>query len=64
MKINAFELWIYKRGLRIPWTARKANNEIFTMIGSRQLLLTIVKQRQVAYFGHIIRKWEKRERKT
>ena len=55
-KINAFEMWIYRRMLRIPWTARKANNEILTMIGSRQLLLTIVKQRQVAYFGHIIRR--------
>ena len=32
------------------------SNEIFTMIDNRQLLLTIVKLRQVAYFGHIIRR--------
>ena len=28
-KINAFEMWIYRRMLRIPWTAHKSNNEIF-----------------------------------
>ena len=55
-KINAFEMWIYRRMLRIPWTAHKSNHEIFTMIGNKQLLLNIVKQRQVAYFGHIIRR--------
>ena len=42
--------------LKISWTAHKSNNEIFTMIGNKQLLLTIVKQRQVASFGYIIRR--------
>ena len=75
-KINAFEMWIYRRMLRIPWTAHKSKNEIFTMIGNKQVLLNIAKQRQVAYFGRIIRrdglqrllveknKWENWERKT
>ena len=47
---------IYRRMLRILWTAHKSNNEIFTMIGNKQLLLTIVKQRQVACLGYIIRR--------
>ena len=41
--------------LRIPFTAHKSNNEFFTMRGNRQLLLLIVKQRQVEWFGHVIR---------
>ena len=55
-EINAFKMWIYRRMFRIPWTAYKSNNEIFTMIGNKQLLLNIVKQRQVAYFRHVIRR--------
>ena len=55
-KINAFDLWIYRRMLRIPCTAHKSNNEFFTVRGNRQLLLITVKQRQVACFGHIIRR--------
>ena len=39
--------------LRIPWPAHKSNNEIFKMIGNKQLLLNVVKQRQVAYFRYI-----------
>ena len=42
--------------LRISWMACKANKEIFKMIGNRHLLLTIVKQRQAAYFGLIIQR--------
>ena len=42
--------------LRIPWTAHMSNKEQFTMIGNKQLLLNIVKQRQVAYLGQIIPK--------
>ena len=38
-KINAFELCIYRRMLRVPWIAHKLNNEFFTMTGNRQLLL-------------------------
>ena len=48
--------WIYRWILRIPWTAHMSNKEQFTMIGNKQLLLNIVKQRQVAYLGHIIPK--------
>ena len=55
-KINAFEMWIYRRMLRIPWTAQNSNNDIFTMIGNKQLLLNIVKQEQAAYFGYMIRR--------
>jgi len=38
-KTNAFEMWMYRRMRRIPWTAYMSNNEIFTMIDNKQLLL-------------------------
>ena len=49
-KINAFELWIYRRMLRAPWTAHKVNSEISTMLGDRQQLLTIIKQKTSSIF--------------
>ena len=55
-KLNTSEMWIYRRMLRKPWIAHKSNNEILTIINSKQLLLNIVRQRQVAYFGNIIRR--------
>ena len=53
--LEAFELWCYRRMLRIPWTARISNEEVLRRMGcERQLLLTI-KTRKTAYLGHILR---------
>ena len=55
-KINAFEMWLYRRMLRIPWTAHKTNEEVLTMMNTKLTLLTTIKQRKTAYFGHIMRR--------
>lgn len=54
-RIQAFEMWIYRRMLRIPWTARVTNEEVINRIGSEVQLVKIVKNRKAKYFGHIIR---------
>ena len=55
-KINAFEMWVYRRMLRIQWTAHTTNNEVLEMIKPKRRLMTTIKQRKMAYFGHIIRR--------
>ena len=55
-KINALEMWIYRRVLRIPWTACKANKEVLRMMNTKLSLLVTAKQRKGAFFGHITRR--------
>ena len=53
--LKAFEMWIYRRVLKIPLTARVFNDEVLrTMNVNRQLILTI-KKRKNSYLAHILR---------
>ena len=54
-KLEAFELWCYRRMLRIPWTARVTNNEVLQKIGGERELLHIIKIRKTTYLGHLLR---------
>ena len=55
-RITSFELKCYRRVLRIPWTARKTNQEVLRTINVQEgwLLNTILKKK-LAFFGHIKR---------
>lgn len=53
-KIEAFEVWIYRRVLKIPWTARKTNDEILRIVNKDRALLDTMKRQKVAYLGHVI----------
>ena len=55
-RIDAFELWCWRRLLRVPWTARRSNQSILkeTSPGcSMELLMLMLK---LQYFGHLMRK--------
>lgn len=53
--LEAFEMWCYRRMLRISWTQKVSNERVLQRVGkSRDLLLTI-KKRKVAYLGHVLR---------
>ena len=54
-KVTAFEMWCYRRMLRISWTHHVTNENVLQRIGHQQELLKTVKQRKLAYFGHIMR---------
>lgn len=54
-KLAAFEMWIYRRMLRIPWTARVSNVEVLNRMGKEMEVLFEIKRRRLEYFGHIIR---------
>ena len=54
-RINAFELWIYRRMLRVSYKDRVTNASIFEKMNEKPSLLISIKERKLKYFGHIIR---------
>lgn len=54
-RIDAFEMWCWRRILSIPWTARRTNKSILEQIKPGMSLGSMVTKLQLAYFGHIIR---------
>ena len=54
-KLEAFEMWIYRRMMRISWTKHKSNEEVLEMTISKRSLIVTVKKRKLQYSGHLIR---------
>ena len=54
-KIEAFEMWCYRRMMRISYTEHKTNDEVLEMVTSKRALLCIIKKRKTEYFGQLIR---------
>ena len=55
-RINAFELWCWRRLLRVSWTARRSNQSILKEISSEYSLERLMLKPKLQYFGHLIRK--------
>ena len=53
-RIDSFELWCWRRLLRIPWTARRTNKSVIEEIKATNPLETLIKKQQLSYFGHIM----------
>jgi hypothetical protein len=54
-KIEAFEMWCYRRLLKISWIDRISNEEVLIKLNKDRELLKMIKIRKTQYFGHIIR---------
>ena len=54
-KVEAFELWCYRRLLRISYTDRKSYKWLLEMIDCRNRLLGILNRRKMYFAGHIVR---------
>ena len=54
-RIDAFEMWVWRRMLRIPWTARRTNVSILNEVKPTQRLLSATYARILRFFGHISR---------
>ena len=54
--IDAFELWCWRRLLRVPWTARRSNHSILKEISPEWSLEGLLLKLQLQYFGHLIRR--------
>ena len=55
-KINSFELWCWRRLLRVPWTARRSNQSILKEISQEYSLEWPMLQLKLQYFGHLMRR--------
>ena len=53
-KIDAFELWFWRRLLRVPWIARRSNQPILKEISPEYSLERLMLKLQVQYFGHLM----------
>ena len=54
-RLEAFEMWLYRRMLRISWKEHKTNGEVLHKMKTKRSLLNNIKKRKCQYFGHIIR---------
>ena len=54
-RIDAFELWCWRRLLRVPWTAKKSNQSILKEISPEYSLEGQILKLKLQYFGHLIR---------
>ena len=55
-RIDAFELWCWRRLLRVPWTARGSNQSILKEISPGCSLEGMMLKLQLQYFGHLMRR--------
>ena len=53
-RINAFELWCWRRLLRVPWTARRSNKSILKEISPEYSLEVLMLKLKLQYFGHLM----------
>ena len=53
-RIDAFELWCWRRHLRVHWTARRSNQSILKKIGLECSLEGLMLKLEVQYFGHLM----------
>ena len=53
---DAFELWCWRRLLRVPWTARRSNQSILKEISLRYSLERLMLKLKLQYFGHLMRR--------
>ena len=55
-RIDAFELWCWRRLLRVPWTARKSNQSILKEISPEYSLEGLMLKLKLQYFGHLMQR--------
>ena len=61
-RIDAFELWCWRRLLRVPWTARQSNQSILKEISPRISLEGMMLKLKLQYFGHLMQKVDSLEK--
>ena len=55
-RIDAFEVWCWRRLLRVPWTARRSNQSILKEISPKYSLEELMLKLKLQYFGHLMRR--------
>ena len=60
-RIDAFELWCWRRLLRVPWTARRSNQSILKEISPEYSLGGLMLKAKLQYFGHLMQRTDSLE---
>ena len=60
--IDAFELWYWRRLLRVPWTARRSNQSILKEISPKYSLEGLMMKLKLQYFGHLMQRTDSLEK--
>ena len=61
-RIDAFELWCWRRFLRVPWTARRSNQSILKEINPDYSLEELMLKLKLQYFGHLMQRTDSLEK--
>ena len=61
-RIDAFELWCWRRLLRVPWTARRSNHSILKEISPGISLEGMMLKQKLQYFGHLMQRVDSLEK--
>ena len=61
-RIDAFELWCWRRLLRVPWTARRSNQSILKEISPEYSLKGLMLKMKLQYFGYLMRRADSLEK--
>jgi len=61
-RIDAFELWCWRRLLRVPWTARRSNQSILKEISPEYSLEGLMLKLKLQYFGHLMQRADSLEK--
>ena len=62
LRIDAFELWCWRRLLRVPWTARRSNQSILKEISPAISLEVMMLKLKLHYFGHLMKRVDSLEK--
>ena len=60
-RFDSFELWYWRRLLRVPWTARRSNQSILKEMGPEYLLKGLMLKLKLQYFGHLMQRTDSLE---
>ena len=63
-RIDAFELWCWRRLLRVPWTARRSNQSILKEISAEYSLEGLMLKLKFQYFGHLMQRTDSLKKDT
>ena len=55
-RLEAVEMWLWRRMMRVPWTSRLTNEAVLNMVGENRQLIRIARKRQLGFLGHIMRR--------
>ena len=61
-RIDAFELWCWRRFLKVPWTARRSNQSILNEFNPKYALEGLTLKLKLQYSGHLIRRTDSSEK--